>query len=63
MGYGASKSEANISLTKKGSDEGIDGIINEDRLGLDRIYVQAKIWKDSNISKLEVKKFAGVLDG
>lgn len=39
MGYGGSKDEAKKSLTKKGSDEGIDGIINEDRLGLDRIYV------------------------
>lgn len=63
MGYGGSKSEAKRSLTKKGSDEGIDGIINEDRLGLDRIYVQAKRWKDNNVSRPEVQKFAGALDG
>lgn len=63
MGYGGSKSEAKRSLTKKGSDEGIDGIINEDRLGLDRIYVQAKRWKDSNVSRPEVQKFAVALDG
>lgn len=63
MGYGGSKAEAKKSLTKKGSDEGIDGIINEDRLGLDRIYVQAKRWKDNNISRPEVQKFAGALDG
>lgn len=63
MGYGGSKSEAKQSLTKRGSDEGIDGIINEDRLGLDRIYVQAKRWKDNNVSRPEVQKFAGALDG
>lgn len=63
MGYGGSKDEAKKSLTKKGSDEGIDGIINEDRLGLDRIYVQAKRWKDNNVSRPEVQKFAGALDG
>lgn len=63
MGYGGSKAEAKKSLTKKGSDEGIDGIINEDRLGLDRIYVQAKRWKDNNVSRPEVQKFAGALDG
>lgn len=63
MGYGGSKDEAKSSLTKKGSDEGIDGIINEDRLGLDRIYVQAKRWKDNNVSRPEVQKFAGALDG
>jgi restriction system protein len=63
MGYGGSKAEAKTSLTKKGSDEGIDGIINEDRLGLDRIYVQAKRWKDNNVTRPEVQKFAGALDG
>ena len=63
MGYGGSKTEAKTSLTKKGSDEGIDGIINEDRLGLDRIYVQAKRWKDNNVTRPEVQKFAGALDG
>ena len=63
MGYGGSKDEAKKSLTKRGSDEGIDGIINEDRLGLDRIYVQAKRWKDNNVSRPEVQKFAGALDG
>lgn len=63
MGYGGSKDEAKNSLTKKSNDEGIDGIINEDRLGLDRIYVQAKRWKDNNVSRPEVQKFAGALDG
>lgn len=63
MGYGGSKLEAKESLTKKSNDEGIDGIINEDRLGLDRIYVQAKRWKDSTVGRPEVQKFAGALDG
>ncbi|WP_455537801.1 restriction endonuclease [Terrisporobacter sp.] len=63
MGYGGSKEEVKKSLTKRGSDEGIDGIINEDRLGLDRIYVQAKRWKGNNVSRPEVQKFAGALDG
>lgn len=63
MGYGGSKVEAKESLTKKSNDEGIDGIINEDRLGLDRIYVQAKRWKDSTVGRPEVQKFAGALDG
>lgn len=63
MGYGGSKVEAKESLTKKSNDEGIDGIINEDRLGLDRIYVQAKRWKDNTVGRPEVQKFAGALDG
>jgi len=61
MGYGGSRQEAG-KLTNKGSDEGIDGIINEDKLGLDVIYIQAKRW-DSNISRPEIQKFAGALQG
>lgn len=61
MGYGGSRQEAG-KLTSKGSDEGIDGIINEDKLGLDVIYVQAKRW-ESNISRPEIQKFAGALQG
>ena len=44
MGYGGSREEAGRA-TKKTGDEGIDGIINEDRLGLDSIYIQAKRWR------------------
>lgn len=44
MGYGGSRKEA-AAVTQKTGDEGIDGVINEDRLGLDVIYVQAKRWK------------------
>ena len=43
MGYGGSREEA-AQIGKRSNDEGIDGLINEDRLGLDRIYVQAKRW-------------------
>lgn len=62
MGYGGSREEAKLS-TKKSGDEGIDGIINEDRLGLDRIYVQAKRWKDGTVGRPEIQKFSGALDG
>ena len=41
MGYGGSREEA-AHVTQKSNDEGVDGLINEDRLGLDPIYVQAK---------------------
>ncbi len=61
MGYGGSRQEAG-TITRKGSDEGIDGVINEDRLGLDVIYVQAKRWKDT-VSRPEIQKFAGALQG
>jgi restriction system protein len=61
MGYGGSRKDAGKAIGKSG-DEGIDGIINEDKLGLDMIYIQAKRWKD-NISRPEIQKFAGALQG
>ena len=61
MGYGGSREEA-AKVTQKSSDEGIDGIINEDRLGLDVIYVQAKRWQ-SNIGRKEIQSFVGALAG
>lgn len=61
MGYGGSREEAGRA-TKKTGDEGIDGIINEDRLGLDSIYIQAKRWKDTVVGRPEVQKFSGALD-
>src|SRR5690606_39322199 len=45
MGYGGSRSTAGKSIQRT-NDEGIDGIINEDKLGLDVIYLQAKLWKE-----------------
>jgi len=63
MGYGGSRSEA-AQVTKKSNDEGVDGIINEDRLGLDVIYVQAKRYKaESTIGRKEIQSFVGALAG
>ncbi len=63
MGYGNSLSE-NGYVTKKTGDEGIDGIIKEDKLGFDNIYIQAKCWKPENsVSRTEIQKFAGALAG
>jgi len=61
MGYGGSRKEAGEAIGKAG-DEGIDGIINEDRLGLDVIYIQAKKWEGS-VGRPEVQKFVGALHG
>jgi restriction system protein len=61
MGYGGSVAEAARVIGKSG-DEGIDGIINEDRLGLDRIYIQAKRW-EGVVGRPEIQKFAGALAG
>ncbi len=61
MGYGGSREEAG-QATKKTADGGIDGIINEDRLGLDSIYIQAKRWKDTVVGRPEIQKFSGALD-
>lgn len=59
MGYGGSRREA-AAVTQKSGDEGIDGVINEDRLGLDVIYVQAKRWK-KNVGRPEIQSFVGAL--
>jgi restriction system protein len=61
MGYGGSLKDAGEAIGKSG-DEGIDGIIKEDRLGLDIIYIQAKKWENT-ISRPEIQKFAGALQG
>jgi restriction system protein len=61
MGYGGSRKEA-AAVTQKIGDEGIDGVINEDRLGLDVIYVQAKRWK-GNVGRPEIQGFVGALAG
>ncbi len=61
MGYGGSREEA-AKVTKKSSDEGIDGVINEDRLGLDVIYVQAKRWQNT-VGRKEIQSFVGALAG
>ena len=61
MGYGGSRSDAGRAIGKSG-DGGIDGIINEDKLGLDVIYIQAKRWEGS-VGRPEIQKFAGALQG
>lgn len=61
MGYGGSREEA-AKVTKKSSDEGIDGVINEDRLGLDVIYIQAKRWQGT-VGRREIQSFVGALAG
>jgi restriction system protein len=61
MGYGGGSMEA-ASVVGRSGDEGIDGIINEDKLGLDVIYIQAKRWA-SPVGRPEVQKFVGALHG
>lgn len=61
MGYGGSREDAGRAIGKSG-DEGIDGIINEDILGLDNIYIQAKRWENV-VGRPEIQKFAGALIG
>ncbi|HPU85131.1 MAG TPA: restriction endonuclease [Candidatus Latescibacteria bacterium] len=61
MGYGGSRADAGQMIGKSG-DGGIDGIIKEDRLGLDVIYVQAKRW-DNPIGRPQIQQFVGALSG
>lgn len=61
MGYGGTRKDAGKTVGRTG-DGGIDGIINEDHLGLDVIYIQAKRW-ESTVGRPEIQKFAGALQG
>jgi restriction system protein len=61
MGYGGSFEDAGRAIGRSG-DEGIDGVINEDRLGLDVIYIQAKRWERS-VGRPEIQSFVGALAG
>jgi restriction system protein len=61
MGYGGTRKDAGEALGRTG-DEGIDGIIKEDPLGLDIIYLQAKRW-ECTVGRPEIQKFAGALQG
>ncbi len=57
MGYGEGK------VTRRSRDGGIDGIIDEDKLGLEKIYIQAKRWQPgNNVSRSEVESFVGAID-
>ena len=62
MGYGGSRIDAGKALGRSG-DGGVDGIIKEDRLGLDTIYTQAKRWTDKAVGRPEVQQFQGALSG
>lgn len=61
MGYGGSRRDAGQAIGRSG-DEGIDGVISEDRLGLDIVYIQAKRW-DGTVGRPEIQKFVGALHG
>lgn len=61
MGYGGTRKDAGQAIGKSG-DEGIDGMIKEDRLGLDIVYIQAKRWENA-VGRPEIQKFAGALQG
>lgn len=65
MGYGGGRAEMGEAFTKSG-DGGIDGVIKEDALGLDAVYIQAKKWNPNNSFKAgrpDLQKFVGSLDG
>lgn len=57
MGYGE------FIETAKSNDGGIDGIINEDKLGLDKIYIQAKRWNDNKVREKDIRNFIGAMSG
>ena len=61
MGYGGTRAGAGRAIGQSG-DGGIDGIIDEDRLGLDAIYIQAKRW-EGVVGRPEIQKFVGALQG
>jgi len=60
MGYGGPLEDGQV--TQRTRDGGVDGVINEDELGLGKIYVQAKRWSD-NVGEPEIHRFVGALDG
>ncbi|HPD64620.1 MAG TPA: restriction endonuclease [Bacteroidia bacterium] len=62
MGYGGSIKDAG-KATRVTNDEGIDGIIKEDKLGLDFIYIQAKRWDNQAVGRPDIQSFVGALDG
>lgn len=63
MGYGSDEENAGV-VTKPTNDGGVDGIVSEDKLGFNKIYIQAKCWdKASTVSRPEIQKFVGALAG
>jgi restriction system protein len=61
MGYGDSNADAGLTLGRSG-DGGVDGVIKEDRLGLDLIYIQAKRYTDAAVPPAQIQAFAGALN-
>ena len=61
MGYGGSYKDAAQAIGRSG-DEGVDGVINQDTLGIDRIYIQAKRWQDKPVGHPDIRDFIGALD-
>jgi restriction endonuclease Mrr len=61
MGYGGQRENAGIVIGRSG-DEGIDGVIKEDQLGLETIYIQAKRWQGT-VGRPDIQRFAGALQG
>ena len=61
MGYGGSEEEISEMVVGKPGDGGIDGVIKQDKLGLDRIYIQAKRWKNNAVGSSEIRDFVGAL--
>jgi len=57
MGYG------DFIETSKSGDGGVDGIINEDQLGLDRIYIQAKRYNENKVRETDIRNFIGAMSG
>jgi restriction system protein len=57
MGYG------DFIETSKSNDQGIDGIINEDKLGLEKIYTQAKRYSDNKVREKDIRNFIGAMSG
>lgn len=63
MGYGSDEENAGV-VTKASNDGGVDGVISEDKLGFNKIYIQAKCWDRGNtVSRPEIQKFVGALAG
>ncbi len=62
MGYGGSRSDAGRAVGRSG-DGGVDGVIKEDKLGIDLLYIQAKRWDSAPVGRPEIQKFVGALHG
>lgn len=61
MGYGNENDEDSFVVTQRSNDKGIDGIIKEDKLGLDKIYVQAKRWSTAQVAGPDIDSFIGAM--